>query len=141
MGGDCMTYDSSLPPEVAKAVGSGIPVKTHLPDTLRLGVLAQEEAAELRIEGHIMSCPICGESCLCLWEKVRGNDDPPAFAPGPDCARTRSDVFRYLEDDREVPETTLTHLGDCESCRTHFIEPAKALYALLTGEDGVGAQD
>lgn len=116
-------------------------MRTHLPDALRIGVLAEEEGAELRIEGHIMSCPICGESCLCLWEQVRGNGDPPAYVPGPDCAQTRNDVLRYLEDDREVPQPTLTHLSDCDSCRTHFIEPAKALYALLVDEDSVAGQD
>jgi hypothetical protein len=106
-----------------------------------MGVLAEEEGAELRIEGHIMSCPICGESCLCLWEAVRGNVDPPAYVPGPSCAQTRNDILRYLEDDREVPEPTLTHLQDCDGCRTHFIEPAKALYALLVDDDSVSAQD
>jgi hypothetical protein len=71
-----MTCDSCLPPEVAKAIGSGVPVRTHLSDALRIGVLAEEEGAELRIEGHHVF-PICGESC-CLWEAVRGNVDPPA---------------------------------------------------------------
>lgn len=136
-----MTRDEPLPPEVAKTIGSGVPVRTHLSDLQRIGVLADDEGAELRIEAHIMSCPICGESCLCLWEKIRGNEDPPVYVPGPDCAQTRNDVLRYLEDDREVPEATLAHLQDCDACRTHFIEPAKALYALLVDEDEVSAQD
>ena len=136
-----MTCDSCLPSEVGKAVASEVPVRTHLPDALRIGVLAEDEGAGLRMEGHIMSCPICGESCLCLWETVRGNVDPPAYVPGPGCAQTRNDILRYLEDDREVPEPTLAQLQDCEGCRTHFIEPAKALYALLVGEESVSAQD
>lgn len=136
-----MKYDDYLPPPVAKTIGSGIPVRTHISDALRIGLLAEDEGAELRIAGHIMSCPMCGESCLCLWERLQGNTDPPAYVPGPDCCQTRNDVLRYLEDDREVPDATLTHLQDCDSCRTHFIEPAKALYALLVDEDSVAAQD
>jgi len=142
MGGEMMTCDSCLPPEVAKAIGSGVPVRTHIPDAIRLGVLAEEEGAELRIEGHIMSCPICGESCLCLWEKMRANNDPPAYVPGPACAPARNALLRYLEDERALPDEVLTHLQDCDGCRTHFIEPAKALNAWVLDEgDSISGQD
>ncbi len=33
--------------------------------------MAQDEGAELRIEGHLMSCELCREPSISLWERVR----------------------------------------------------------------------
>ncbi len=38
-----------------------------------MGVLAQEEGVELCIEGHLMSCELCREPSISLWEYVSEN--------------------------------------------------------------------
>jgi hypothetical protein len=116
-------------------------VKTHIADALRLGVLAQDEGAELRIEGHLMACEVCGETTIRLWETVREVADPPAVAQRYSCLRTRNAVLRYLEDRRALAEAAITHLRECIGCADHFLEPGKALHTLAVDEQAVAGQD
>src|SRR3990170_5201543 len=74
--------------------------RTHIADALRLGVLALDEGAELRIEGHLMGCDVCGENSIALWERVREQADPSAFVQRHSCLRTRNAVLRHLEGGR-----------------------------------------
>ncbi len=115
--------------------------KTHIADALRVGVLAQDEGAELRIEGHLMACEVCGETSILLWEQVREVADPPAVVQRYSCLRTRNAVLRYLEDRRALAEAAITHLRECIGCADHFLEPGKALHTLAVDEEAVAAQD
>ena len=115
--------------------------RTHIPDVLRLGVLAQDEGAELRIEGHLMACEFCRENSICLWERARDRADPPAFVQRYSCLQTRNDLFRHLEEGRLLAEAAVTHLRECIGCADHFLEPAKALHTLDVDEEAVAAQD
>jgi len=70
--------------------------KTHITDVLWVGVLAQEEGAELRMAGHLMACELCGETIICLWERVREKADPAAFVQRYSCLETRNVLLRHL---------------------------------------------
>ncbi len=115
--------------------------KTHIADAIRVGVLAQEDGAELRIEGHLMACEFCRESSISLWERVRERADPAAFVQRYSCLQTRNALFRHLEEGRPLAEAAITHLRECVGCADHFLEPAKALHTLEVDEDAVAAQD
>jgi len=104
-----------------------------------LGVLAQDEGAELRIEGHLMACEFCRENSICLWERARDRADPPAFVQRYSCLQTRNALFRHLEGGRPLEEAAAVHLKECASCAEHFVEPAKA--ARLTSTISGAAKD
>lgn len=114
---------------------------THIIDALRLGVLAQEEGAELRWEGHVMQCPQCHDPALSLWEQLPKCEGADPSTPHVSCAAARNGVFRYMEQGRGLELATLTHLLSCPDCAEHFVEPAKNLYRLEVDEDSVSAQD
>ena len=115
--------------------------RTHIGDAVRMGVLAEDEGAELRVEGHLMACDICRETSISLWESVREKVDPPASAQGSSCLQTRNSVMRHLEEGRALPGEAVTHLRECEACADHFLGPAKALHTLEVDEDAAAAQD
>ncbi len=115
--------------------------KTHIADAVRVGVLAQDEGAELRIEGHFMSCELCREPSISLWERVREKADPAASVQRYSCLRTRNAVLRHLEGGRPLAEAAITHLRECIGCADHFLEPGKALHTLEVDEKAVSAQD
>ena len=115
--------------------------KTHIADAVRLGVLAQEEGAELRIEGHLMACELCAESSISLWERVREKADAAAVVGRYSCLQTRNALFRHLEEGRALAEAAITHLRECIGCADHFLEPGKALHTLEVDEAAAAAQD
>ena len=115
--------------------------RTHIGDAVRMGVLAEEEGAELRVEGHLMGCEICRETSISLWENVRETADPPAFVQSYSCMQTRNALLRHLEEGRTLPDAAVTHLRECVGCADHFLGPAKALHTLEVDEDAVAAQD
>lgn len=114
---------------------------SHISDALRLGVLAQEEGAGWRLEGHIMACPLCHEPALALWEQMPEAKDAAALAPQVSCPQARNALFRYLEQGRRPELAVLSHLLSCLTCSEHFLEPAKALYRLEVDEGAIAAQD
>jgi hypothetical protein len=115
--------------------------KTHIADDLRLGVLAQEEGAELRMEGHVMACEVCREASISLLERMREKVDPVALAQGYSCAQTRNALFRHLEEGRPLDAAVISHLRDCIGCGDHFLESAKALHTMEVDEEAIAAQD
>lgn len=115
--------------------------KTHIADPLRVGVLAQEEGAELRIEGHLMGCEFCRESSVSLWERVRERGEPASFVQRYSCPQTRNALFRYLEEGRPLPGAAVVHLRECIGCADRFLEPGKAQHTLAVDEAAAAAQD
>ena len=115
--------------------------ETHIADAVRMGVFAEEEGAELRVEGHLMGCELCREPSISLWESVREAADPPAFVQPYSCLRTRNAVLRHLEGGRALPVAAMAHLRECEACADRFLGPAKALHTLEVDEGAVAAQD
>jgi uncharacterized protein YbaR (Trm112 family) len=96
----------------------------HLPDPLRIGVVAGEEGARLRLQAHLMGCPLCRDRCLALWElraaKARGTREA--------CTRARAAALRFLEQGRALGEGDILHLVACPFCRDDFLGPAAALF-------------
>ena len=96
----------------------------HLPDELRVAVLASEEVAERRLQGHLMSCEGCRRPLLALAELM----PPPSLAQGPadpaDCPSVRHSVILYIEEGRSLSSETIDHLSRCEDCGDLFLEPA-----------------
>ena len=115
--------------------------KTHIADSVKVGVLAEEEGAELLVEAHLMKCDLCREPSVSLWERVREEADPPARVQRYSCLRTRNAVLRHLEEGRPLEPPALAHLQECVGCFDHFLEPAKALHTLDVDEEAVSAQD
>jgi len=115
--------------------------KAHIADVLWIGVLAQEEGAELRMAGHLMACELCGETIICLWERVREKADPAAFVQRYSCLETRNALLRHLEEGRLLADAAITHLRECIGCADHFLEPGKALHTLAVDEEAAAAQD
>lgn len=114
---------------------------THIADSLRLGVLAQEEGAELRLEAHLMSCQLCRQASLALWEQLPEVADAVALAPQYSCARARNALFRHLEEGRPLEPAAVAHLQSCIGCSDHFLEPAKAIFTAEVDEGAIAAQD
>jgi len=115
--------------------------KAHIADVLWMGVLAQEEGAELRMAGHLMACELCGETIICLWERVREKADPAAFVQRYSCLETRNVLLRHLGEGRPLADAAITHLRECIGCADHFLEPGKALHTLAVDEEAAAAQD
>lgn len=115
--------------------------RTHLSDSLRLGVLAEEEGAELRIEGHLMACEFCEDAALSLWSSSAFPADPPSFVRRVTCPAARNAVLRHLEQGRPLEPAALSHLRRCEACYDHFLAPAKARTALEMDDQAIGALD
>ena len=115
--------------------------RTHIGDAVRMGLLAEEEGAELRVEGHLMGCELCREPSISLWESVREAADPPPLDQPCSCVETRNAVLRHLEDGRALPGAAVTHLRECEACSDHILGPAKALHTLEVDEKAAAAQD
>lgn len=114
---------------------------THINDSLRLGVLAQDEGAELRLEAHLMGCPLCREASISLWENLREAAEEAALAQPYSCPRTRNALFRHLEESRALEPAALAHLQSCIGCSDHFLEPAKAIFTAEVDEGAIAAQD
>lgn len=114
--------------------------KTHITDALRLGVLAEDEGAELRIEGHLMTCEFCGERSLSIWDKTSSAGDLEAPADPVSCPEARNAVFRLLEEGRTLTDPVVEHLHSCQACYDHLVDPAKARFSRDDG-DAVGALD
>lgn len=114
---------------------------SHIGDFLRVGVLAGEEEAEIRWEGHVMQCPQCRDSAISLWERMPEGKDAAPFLRPVSCAEARNGLFRYLDQRRSLEVSVIHHLLTCEECNERFVEPAKALFRLEVDEDSIGAQD
>lgn len=115
--------------------------KSHIADTWWVGLLAQEEGAELRIEGHLMACELCREPSISLWERVRETGDSAAFDQRYSCLETRNALLRHLVNGRPLAHAAVTHLRECIRCADHFLEPGKALHTLEVDEEAAAAQD
>ena len=112
----------------------------HLPDELRLGVLAGMEDEELRLEAHLLTCEFCHEPGMTLAEFADTPDGRRAPQQPVACWEARNALLRFFEQGRELEPDAVTHLNVCECCRDHFLEPARAVRA-LEDESSVSALD
>jgi hypothetical protein len=102
----------------------------HIPDELRIGVLAGIEGHELRLAAHFLSCDVCREPGMALADFADTPEGRCAPQEPITCWEARNALFRYFEQGRALDPNALTHLSVCECCRDHFLEPARAMRAL-----------
>ncbi len=113
----------------------------HIADALRVGVLAGDEGCELRLQGHLMTCELCQEPTLSLWELLRDWEGPALLGWQYSCLQARNDLFRYMEGGRALESAAAAHLRECVDCVDNFLEPAKSRYAMIVDEGVISAPD
>ena len=112
----------------------------HIPDEIRVGVLAGAEEAEIWLQAHLLGCEACRGPISELFAGVQG-DTVVSDEGGVDCAQARTAIFNHLEDGREPAFIALQHILICDACAATIYEPAKAatvleFYPDETGEAG-----
>lgn len=123
--------------ELIRGIAGQVAVAWHIPDEVRVGVLAGAEEHERWLQAHLLRCESCSVPILALLGKLSG-----AEAAGPEvarvtCSQARNAIFHFLETGRE-PARELGHIVTCESCSEAFYEPAKARVLLELDPEDVG---
>lgn len=109
----------------------------HIPDEVRVGVLAGVEESEIWLQAHLLRCQACREPIIDLLAKVQGGmvvSDEGAV----ECAQARNAIFHFLETGREPSFILLQHVLNCDDCSHTFYEPAKAAIVLEFDPDDTG---
>jgi predicted anti-sigma-YlaC factor YlaD len=109
----------------------------HIPDEVRVGVLAGVEEFETWLQAHLMRCAACRKPIIDLLGEIQGTM-AVSDEGGVECAEARNALFHYLEGDREPPFMLLQHIIICDSCSETFYEPAKATAVLEFNPDETG---
>lgn len=121
---------SSGDPRDATALKDQPMAQVHIPDELRVGVLAGMEHHELRLQAHFLSCDACRKLGLTLADLADMPDARCAPQQPITCWQARNALFRFFEQGRTLDPDGVAHLNACECCRDHFLEPARAVRAL-----------
>ncbi len=112
------------------------PQSWHVPDQVRVGVLAGLEEHETWLQAHLLRCGPCRAAIIDLLDQVRGTE---LFSDeGVACALARNDVMHFLEAGRPPALVLLHHILNCEACSQTFYEPAKAAAVLEFDPEDVG---
>lgn len=109
----------------------------HIPDDVRVGVLAGVEESEIWLQAHLLRCKDCRRPIIDLLGEIQGtmlSSDEGAV----DCAQARNAIFHFLEGDRDPQYILLQHILSCDSCSHTFYEPAKAAIILEFDPDETG---
>lgn len=108
----------------------------HIPDDVRVGVLAGADEHSLWLQGHFMRCEGCRAPLIALLNK-RGavGIRRPAET---DCATARHSLFRYLEGGPDPSDEAFAHIVACDLCDDLFFEPAQAVILLEFEPEDVG---
>jgi hypothetical protein len=75
-----------------------------------------------------MQCEVCREPALQLVRLLGECEELEKVKKEIPCARARNAIFRYFEQGRKLTQEEIDHLNTCESCRDHFVEPARCLH-------------
>ena len=111
----------------------------HIPDAVRVGVIACSEEDELWLQAHLMGCEGCRAPLIAMLLKrtAVGMGRPPEVT----CAKARDVMFRYLEGGAEPDEATFAHITSCDRCDDLFFEPAQAVVLQEYEPEHVGEVD
>jgi hypothetical protein len=110
----------------------------HIPDEVRVGVLASVEEHEVWLQAHLLRCQDCLTPLLNLYGKLPLGPACPTDPSVVDCSQARNAIFHYLETAREPAWDFLCHIVTCEACSQPFYEPAKNLVLLEYDPDETG---
>jgi hypothetical protein len=124
---------------IAAGLSKQVAPALHIPDAVRLGVIAGAEEHELWLQGHLMSCEGCRAPLIALLLKrtAVSLDRPPELP----CAKTRDVMFRYLEGGPEPDGASFAHISSCDLCDDLFFEPAQAVVLMEYEPEHVGEVD
>jgi hypothetical protein len=111
--------------QIAEGLRQQVAPALHIPDMVRVGVIASTEEHELWLQAHLMSCEGCRAPLVALMLKRTAVDvhRPPEMP----CARARDVLFRYFEGGPLPDEAILAHITACDLCDDLFFEPAQAV--------------
>lgn len=109
----------------------------HIPDQVRVGVLAGLEEYDTWFQAHLLRCDTCRRPIIDLLGQIQGTEvvsDEGEVA----CAQARNALMHYLESGRQPPFMLVQHILACEACSQTFYEPAQAAVVLEFDPDEVG---
>ena len=131
--------DKERADQIAAGVSRQVAPALHIPDALRLGVIASSEEHEIRLQGHLMGCEGCRAPLIALLLKrtAVGVRRPPKVP----CAKARDVMFRYLEGGYPPDDATFAHISSCDLCDDLFFEPAQAVVLQEYEPEHVGGLD
>ena len=111
--------------QIAEGLGHQVVPALHIPDMVRVGVIACTEEHELWLQAHLMACEGCRAPLIALMLKRTAVDvhRPPEIP----CPKARSLMFRYLEGGPPPDDATFAHITVCDLCDDLFFEPAQAV--------------
>jgi len=111
--------------QIAAGLGQQVAPALHIPDTVRVGVIAAVEEHELWLQGHLMACQGCRAPLIdLLLKRTAVRLGRPPEVP---CAKARDVMFRYLEGGALPDDATFAHIASCDLCDDLFFEPAQAV--------------
>ena len=125
--------------KIATGLSKQVAPALHIPDAVRLGVIASSEEHELWLQGHLMGCEGCRAPLIALLLKrtALSVGRPPETT----CAETRNVMFRYLEGGPDPDDATFAHIASCDLCDDLFFEPAQAVVLQEYEPEHVGEVD
>jgi hypothetical protein len=125
--------------QIAATLSYQVAPALHIPDAVRLGVIASSEEHELWLQGHLMGCEGCRAPLIALL--LRRTAMSVGRPPDIPCAKTRNVMFRYLEGGPEPDDATFAHISSCDLCDDLFFEPAQAVVLKEYEPEHVGEVD
>jgi hypothetical protein len=131
--------DSEREQEIAAGLRKQVAPALHIPDRVRVGVIAASEEHELWLQGHLMACEGCRAPLIALMLKRTAVD--VARPPEIPCAKARDVMLRYLEGGAWPNEATFVHITCCDLCDDLFFEPAQAVILREYEPEHVGEVD
>ncbi len=109
----------------------------HLPDEMRIRILAGDEEAVPWFQAHLMKCAVCRDPIMRLALEIQGTAEPDAMAQA-QCVQTRAALIRYLETGVEPDMAARHHLALCPICSEPFVDAAKQRALLEFDPDDTG---
>ncbi len=131
--------DTEREHQIAAELGQQVAPALHIPDTVRVGVIADMEEHEVWLQAHLMACEGCRAPLITLMLKRTAVDvhRPPEMP----CAKARDVMFRYFEGGPLPDEAVLAHITACDRCDDLFFEPAEAVILKEYEPEHVGEVD
>ncbi len=125
--------------QIAAGLCKQVAPALHIPDAVRVGVIAQADEHELWFQGHLMACEGCRAPLIALLLRRTSMDirRPAEIA----CAKARDVMCRYLEGGGQPDDATFAHITSCELCDDLFFEPAQAVVLQEYEPEHVGEVD
>lgn len=128
----------ALSEQIIKDIEGQTAAAWHIPDAVRVGVLAGAEEHEWWLQAHLLRCEECLVPLNALLGKLAGAEAMGPEPAGTTCSQARNAIFHYLESGREPGLDLVRHVVTCESCSEVFYEPAKARVLLEHEPEHVG---